>query len=303
MIDRKQLKAAARQRLSQSNPRFWVVMLFWVLASVVFPQLIQSLVSGPADTLSRLSQLLAGGIDLELALQALAIPFWQLLAACALSAVLSIYQMVLQFGLGVYSLRLFRGGPCGTGDLFSGFSMIGRVIGQQLLVVMIAYGVIALSIIPASIAVLLFTAVSEVLGLLVLIAAAMAVLVLVFVVLLNYALATLALADHPELGAMGAIQYGKMLISGHKWEFFVLDLSFFGWTLLCSLPNAVFTAVQSQSITLATAMPGWLLTLISIVLALPLYLWLSPYQNTVFAGYYDALQLQKRAPVPPIMPL
>lgn len=271
-------------------------MLFWVLAAMLFPQLIQSLVADPNDTFSQLSQLLEGGIDFELALQALSISLWQLLAAFALSVVLSIYQMVLQFGLSVYSLRLFRGGPCGPSDLFSGFSMIGRVIGQQLLVALIAYGVVFLALIPISIVLVIFLSTgSEVLGMLVLTAAILVVAVLLIIIMLNYALATLSLADHPELGAMGAIQYGKQLISGHQWDFFVLELSFFGWSLLCSLPSTVFTTLQSGSLAenLAFTMPGWLSTLITTVLALPLYLWLTPYQNTTFAGYYDALQIQQ----------
>lgn len=39
--------------------------------------------------------------------------------------------------------------------------------------------------------------------------------------------------DNPELTAMEAIQKSKEMMRGHKWDLFVLDLSFIGWILLC----------------------------------------------------------------------
>ena len=41
--------------------------------------------------------------------------------------------------------------------------------------------------------------------------------------------------DNPELTAMEAIQKSKEMMRGHKWDLFVLDLSFIGWILLCCL--------------------------------------------------------------------
>ena len=48
----------------------------------------------------------------------------------------------------------------------------------------------------------------------------------------SYRLTPYLLADRPELSATEAIDESRRLMNGHKWEVFVLDLSFLGWGLL-----------------------------------------------------------------------
>lgn len=50
-----------------------------------------------------------------------------------------------------------------------------------------------------------------------------------------YSMAIFIANDNPELTAMEAIQKSKEIMKGHKWDLFVLDLSFIGWILLCCL--------------------------------------------------------------------
>jgi len=50
-----------------------------------------------------------------------------------------------------------------------------------------------------------------------------------------YSMSVFVANDNPELTAMEAIQKSKELMQGHKWDLFVLDLSFIGWILLCCL--------------------------------------------------------------------
>lgn len=47
-----------------------------------------------------------------------------------------------------------------------------------------------------------------------------------------YAMTPYLAADHPELGAKATIDLSRDMMKGHKWELFVLDLSFLGWILL-----------------------------------------------------------------------
>lgn len=298
MIDRKELKATARARMAQSAPSYWKIMLLWVLAALA-PQLVLSLVSSPSDSMEKLSQLLAGGIDPELALRALELSMGQLVSSGILNIVLDIYQMVLSFGMVSYALRLFRGQPCGASDLFSGFSIVGRVVGQQLLVSLIIVACVVLLTIPVMMIFVICAAMDEVLGGIVLLAAALAVAAVATVIMLNYVLATLALADQPELGAMGAIQYGKNLIHGHKGQYILLSLSFLGWALLCSIPSGIFMGIHSR---LGLSIPTWAVSLIDIVLMLPHYLWLMPYMESTIAGFYDALRQQKET-LPQMPPL
>lgn len=301
MIDRKQIKAAARAQMAQAAPRYWKVMLVWVLAAVLLPQLALSLTDGSiTDSIQELSQLLAGGIDLDLALRALEMSMGQLVSTWLLNVVLSLYQIVLGFGVTFYCLRLCRGQPCGVADLFTGFSMVGRVVGQWLLIEIIVIGCVILTAIPATIAGIYAAAVNEIVGGILLIVVAVAALLLIVALMLNYALASITLADRPELGAMGAIQYGKNLIRGNKGQFVVFCLSFFGWALLCSLPNGIFSALYSV---LELPITLRLVNFISAALMLPYYLWLTPYMQTASAGFYDALRQEKQDFFPQMPPV
>ena len=65
------------------------------------------------------------------------------------------------------------------------------------------------------------------------------------------------LADNPGMGIMDVIRASWNMMKGHKWELFVLDLSFIGWRILCMIPllgtvlgllyvNPYYTATRAQ---------------------------------------------------------
>lgn len=58
----------------------------------------------------------------------------------------------------------------------------------------------------------------------------------------SYRMTPYILADHPELSATEAITRSRVMMNGHKWQTFLLDLSFLGWYLL-SIPTAGLLAV------------------------------------------------------------
>jgi len=77
---------------------------------------------------------------------------------------------------------------------------------------------------------------------------------------LSYSQAFLIMVDNPELSAMEAIKKSKQMMSGHKWRYFVMQLSFLGWTFLAIL----------------TAGIG--------------FLWLLPYMMVTIVNFYDELK-------------
>ena len=77
----------------------------------------------------------------------------------------------------------------------------------------------------------------------------------------RYRMAVYLLLDHPEMGVIDCIRTSKQMMQGHKWELFVLDLSFIGWRLLTAVPYIGY-AVQ---------------------------IWTAPYLNTTYVLYYMAL--------------
>lgn len=75
----------------------------------------------------------------------------------------------------------------------------------------------------------------------------------------SYSQAMYILADNPNLSPTEAINRSKEMMQGHKMEYFLLNLSFLGWTFL-----GVFTFGI-------------------------LYIWLIPYMQATFASYYKRL--------------
>ena len=56
-----------------------------------------------------------------------------------------------------------------------------------------------------------------------------------------YSMAYYVKADHPEYGWKECLDESQRLMTGHKWEKFVLDLSFLGWCIVGSLCLGVGT--------------------------------------------------------------
>lgn len=75
----------------------------------------------------------------------------------------------------------------------------------------------------------------------------------------SYSQTIYIMLDHPELSAMEAIAASKQLMRGHKFEYFVLELSFLGWALLTGVTLGLLT------------------------------IWLEPYMQVTKANYYNAL--------------
>ncbi len=51
----------------------------------------------------------------------------------------------------------------------------------------------------------------------------------------SYAMTPYIMIDHPELSANDAITASKEMMDGHKWELFILHLTFIGWAILAGL--------------------------------------------------------------------
>ena len=74
-----------------------------------------------------------------------------------------------------------------------------------------------------------------------------------------YRMAYFIKLDNPDIGVLDAIIKSKELMRGHKWDFFVLQLSFLGWVILGALTLGI------------------------------LYFWLIPYMAVTEANFYNDL--------------
>jgi uncharacterized membrane protein len=77
---------------------------------------------------------------------------------------------------------------------------------------------------------------------------------------LSYSLVYLIKLDHEDYDTVQVINESKKLMNGHKWEYFVLNLSFLGWILLGILTFGL------------------------------LYFWLIPYMSVTQANFYNYLK-------------
>ena len=137
---------------------------------------------------------------------------------------------VIQLGYAKYLLKQTSQQNCCISDLFSEFDRFGQGIAQKFLRSLYVFLWGLLFIIPGIIAEY------------------------------RYAMTPFLMAEHPELTASEAIGRSKEMMSGHKWELFVLHLAFLGWNIAAAI----------------TMNPGHLI--------------LNPYKNTA-----EAVFLQKTA--------
>lgn len=77
---------------------------------------------------------------------------------------------------------------------------------------------------------------------------------------LSYSMSFYILAENPDMDAMEALEESKRIMEGHKWEFFVLLLSFILWDIL-------------GCITCGLA-----------------YIYVAPYKNATIADYYNKIK-------------
>lgn len=285
-IDRRALKARAREAMGQTQPRFWAVALVYIL-----------LTTGVQIALSLLLSALPGGTS-----------------GIFLNILFFLYSTVILFGLRLWSLCSWRRQDPGMGALTQGFSIPGRVILMELFIFVRVFGWALLFILALSIFALPLSAVLAASPILYLPYAG-ALYVLVWVFMLRYNMAPYLLADRPDDGPSLAIRRSVEMMRGRKWELFKLQLSFLGWEsinwvlslavffFLCAQAGLFQMPVGLDSLLLYQSVANGLVNVaLSGLVTLPLSLWLLPYQEVAQAGFYEEIRQAGPAPGTPEMP-
>ena len=285
-IDRRALKARAREAMGQTQPRFWAVALVYILLTI-----------GVQIALSLLLSALPGGTS-----------------GIFLNILFFLYSTVILFGLRLWSLWAWRKLDPGMGALTQGFSIPGRVILMELFIFVRVFGWALLFILALSIFALPLSAVLAASPILYLPYAG-ALYVLIWVFMLRYNMAPYLLADRPDDGPSLAIRRSVEMMRGRKWELFKLQLSFLGWEainwalsltvffFLCAQAGLFQMPVGLDSLLLYQSVANGLVNVaLSGLVTLPLSLWLLPYQEVAQAGFYEEIRQAGPAPGAPEMP-
>ena len=148
--------------------------------------------------------------------------------AIALVVALRIMSYMVSVGFVIFALHISRDEKAEFGNLFDGFGLFFRVLWLGILEGLLIFLWSLLLVVPGIVAAY------------------------------RYRQALYLLLDHPEKSAWQCLRESGALMRGHKWELFVLDLSFLGWAML----SAMFA---------------------------PVSIWLDPYRAITNAGFYNRL--------------
>lgn len=287
-LNRRELKAQARERMRETRPPFWLLTLVYLLLTTGVSTLAD--LTGAAQFTFPPSS----GDTLPLFLYLLIL----------------LYTTVMNFGYQIWALRVYRRQEAGYGTLIDGFSMAGRVLLMELYIFgctlcwALAFGT------AGGLALLLLNWLPPVLLVLLIYGAGFGIALWISY---RYAMAPFLLMDRPEAGAIAPVRESVAMMQGWKWEYFKLDFSFFGWYLLNALLSlgvelafilpAVLELLQAAEVDPALLVNGlelpWTAALLSTLIQVPLSLWLDPYVAITHAGFYQA-RLQQAAAPPPV---
>ena len=247
-MDRKQLKRDARQAMSQARPAPFLVALTVLGILLVLGVLSMSL----DGTLQAVRVMYAAALEGRLV-------YAEPQAAGGfigwfLGIAVQVMSLELSVGFILYALRVWRRQKADVGDLFDSFGMFFRCIWIQLLPSLLVSLWSMLYVMPVSSLVMMtgqgWWA-----------AAGLPLMAPAIMALYSYRLAAYLMLDNPGASCWQCVAMSRQIMRGHRWEAFVLDLSFLGWGLLCLIPVA----------------------------GIFVFIWLDAYQQVTNAGYYERL--------------
>ena len=277
LVNRKELKRQARAAMRTARPPFWMAALVFLLLTSGVSSLINLFV--PADNTAGLFA----------------------------SILYMMYSMVINFGMVLWSLWVWRRLDPDLWALTQGFSVTWKVIGLYAgLYLRVLAWTMALSLAAG----VFLAPLAMMLGTVGILLSAALVGLAAWIISMRYAFAPYLLADHPEGGSAPAIRNSTLLMRSWTRSYIKLELSFLGWQLLNALLPALvllllmntsgfsldlttMSGLQSAYSTLMTSPAvGLVLTLVP----LPINLFLIPYQNVARAAFYEKrLEFQRSA--------
>ncbi len=211
-LDRKQLKAEAKDRLTRAKVNPYGFTLVYLIVSAVLGAL--SFYASLPRMIENIDQMQIPELSLALR-DSLYVSFFSKLPALPsgpaafIGILVWLMAVLLRAGVVLYHLGVFRGEERPFSTLFEGFGIAGKVIVLALLESIFVFLWSLLFVIPGIIAIY------------------------------RYRFALYSLCEDPELSSSAALRRSKQLTRGFKWQLFVLDLSFIGWEILAGMTGHI----------------------------------------------------------------
>ena len=241
MIDRKELKAEAREAIRATKPSPVLVTLA-VAAILLVTHALSLSLSGDLKAYRTMAEeyILNGRfVYVEPTGSAGALPW-------LLTLGLDLMSLVIGVGYTLYCMRVIRRQSPSFGDVFDVFGLFLRAVALSLLrsiVVSLASFIYA---VPAAM-------LGMVIGPVTATVVCLPLLAPMFILAYSYRLAAYILLDDPAYPAIQCLMLSRAAMKGRKKELFLLDLSFLGWMLLCLFPPAILWVRPYMDVTCA----GW----------------------------------------------
>ena len=277
-FDRRTQKAEARQIIRTARPHPMLVTLLFLLLTSGLSALVNLVISHPLDLIASLTQ---QGLSPD---RAMLVMFSDIgPVGLFLHILIAVFGTVLSFGYNRWALTVSRGEQAAFGDLVSGFSMVGKVLGLSLLVAVYSLGWAVFILMAAQLA-LFFVVWIPLLNIVAICALLFGGLAFYLTRTLRYAMAVYCLLDDPDAGVFQAVRRSVLFMRGQVATYVFLSLSFSGWYLLGGLVGGL-AALLAVSIPVAGGIAGGLVLLACI----PLDLWLQAYTSLTYCRFYDRL--------------
>lgn len=230
-LDRAALKLRAKETIKTSSPNVISVGLVVLLLSIIINMLsarLMGLNMSQSEAMNYMTYVSEGNYDAALRyLDRMQPPG----SAHAIDFLLTVIRSILEAGFIIFLLNTIRcAQPC-FGNLLDGFGFFFKIILLNFLSALFIALWGMLLVVPGIIAAY------------------------------RYSQAIYILVDDPTKSAMQCLRESKAMMRGHKMELFKLNMSFFGWYLLASLPTMGYV-IQA---------------------------WTLPYTSMTYALYYERL--------------
>lgn len=227
MLNRVQLKAEAKSITKNAQVSAYLFTLLYLAISAALNGVNWLTDNSAGTVLTRWSEMTDVDLSIYVTLPLLRLPP---LVATGVTIAISLVSAVLGAGYLLYIMGVRKGQEMSYATLFDGFLFAGKVILLQIVINIFVFLWSLLFVIPGIIAAY------------------------------RYRFALYNLCDNPEIGVMEALNMSKAQTRGHKWELFVLDLSWIGWELLCALTLGILS------------------------------IWITPYRNQTDIGYFEVIK-------------
>jgi uncharacterized membrane protein len=289
---RAELKNTAKQFMRGKDPSPWLVVLVAIGLQNVLSML-QMQVTGLARVMPQLLTAMeryAASGDSDIFLEA----YFTAIASARpgvggtlIAILLGLASLMLTTGLLLFYIETVRTRKGSFGNLLDGLTKLPRVIGYNIMVGIFVIGwMIPVYLVTTLLSIFSILTESIALALLTQAVGLIGGVVTAMLLMIRYSQGMYFLLTRPEVGILDCITLSKQIMKPRKGEYFMLLLSFLGWSLGLYFVNMGLSV----------------LGIFGVILSLPLSAFVQMYQGFTYFLYHEAIQGRTYDPTQPPAP-